>query len=403
MADNPRYPEGRSSASLASSDSGPSPFSRGFITNSRDFTIAGGQFTNVRNCAPTIPADFRTIPLGDLDLRHEICLDGMVAKRKLGLPIARRIYSARVERKQSDMTVAVYQGANAEETWKRGLANYSGLRHPHIAQLYGAVNSGGLYALIFHDDLVPRDQFLEEYQQSVISTVYLYAQFNTELASALEYFQSLSGESYSAFLVSGIDYWLEFSETPEKIPEGYLFLCPVEHLRDDNGRWVPNPECPAYWSLDPSGNQRLSPEEASGGGFPAFKLEMDVLMKFWHESVYAALSRFHAGKGFDPNSQDLARHLGYPLYELSSPTNSAHIEELDLSASDDAMLTHDPSVHIEELDLNASDNAVATQDTPQPQKFRVIFLGCLGLILALMVSWSYSGPCEYNISPPPPT
>ncbi|KAJ7094199.1 hypothetical protein C8R44DRAFT_718609 [Mycena epipterygia] len=125
-------------------------------------------------------------------------------------------------------------------------------------------------------------------------------------------------------LVFRITYWLRFSETPQRTPEGYLFLCPAEHLRDENGRWVPNPECPAYWSLDPSGNQRLSPEEASGLGFPSFELDVTVVMKSWHESVYAALSRFHAGKGFDPNSQDLARHLGHPLYELSRPTDSAH-------------------------------------------------------------------------------
>ncbi|KAJ7094198.1 hypothetical protein C8R44DRAFT_814826 [Mycena epipterygia] len=75
------------------------------------------------------------------------------------------------------MTVAVYQGENAEEAWRRDIANYSGLRHPNIVQLYGAVNSGSLYATIFHDDLVPFEEFLEQYQHSVICTVYLYAQF----------------------------------------------------------------------------------------------------------------------------------------------------------------------------------------------------------------------------------
>ncbi|KAJ7094180.1 hypothetical protein C8R44DRAFT_718594 [Mycena epipterygia] len=167
----------------------------------------------------------------------------------------------------------------------------------------------------------------------------------------------------SCFIVSGIVCRLEFSGTPEKIPEGYLFLCPVEHLRDEYGRWLLNPECPGYWSLDPSGSQRLSPEEASRLGFPAFKFEMEVALKSWHESVYAALSRFHAGKGFDPNSQDLARHLGQLLYEVSRPTESAHsgyqfhvsvscsdlvqnvVEELDSNASDDAIVAHDPSVH----------------------------------------------------------
>ncbi|KAJ7094184.1 hypothetical protein C8R44DRAFT_386920 [Mycena epipterygia] len=194
----------------------------------------------------------------------------------------------------------------------------------------------------------------------------------------------------NCFLVSHIVYWLGFSETPEKIPEGYLFLCPVEHFRNENGRWVRNPECPAYWSLDPSGNQRLSPEDASRRGFPAFKLEMDVHMNSWHESVYAALSRFHAGKGFDPNSQDLARHLGQPLYELSCPTDSAHIEELDSNDSDDAIVAQNFSAHIEEVDSNASEDAVLMpEDTQQPQKFRVIILGCLGIILALVVSWLY--------------
>ncbi|KAJ7094190.1 hypothetical protein C8R44DRAFT_387016 [Mycena epipterygia] len=191
-------------------------------------------------------------------------------------------------------------------------------------------------------------------------------------------------------LVFRIAYWLRFFGTPEKIPEGYLFLCPVEHLRDDMGRWVPNPECPAYWSLDPSGNQRLSPEEAFRLGFPSFELDVTVVMKSWHESVYAALSRFHAGKGFDPNSQDLARHLGYPLYELSRPTDSAHIEEIDSNASDSAILAQDPSAYIEELDSNDSDDVILTQDIPHPQKFRVVILGALGLILAIVVSWSYT-------------
>ncbi|KAJ7105895.1 hypothetical protein C8R44DRAFT_681332, partial [Mycena epipterygia] len=117
-------------------------------------------------------------------------------------------------------------------------------------------------------------------------------------------------------LVNGIIYQLSLSVRPENLPEGYLFLCPLEDLRDDDGRWLPKSECPAYWSLDPSVSQRLSTEEASSVGFPSLNLETYIYSKSWDESVYAALSRFHAGKGFDPNSQDIARHLGKPLYEL---------------------------------------------------------------------------------------
>ncbi|KAJ7079692.1 hypothetical protein C8R44DRAFT_722868 [Mycena epipterygia] len=122
-------------------------------------------------------------------------------------------------------------------------------------------------------------------------------------------------------LNSVICYQLSFLCPPENLPEGFLLLCPLEDLRDDGGKWLSKPECPAYWSLDPSGSQRLSTEEASNVGFPSLNLETYVYSKSWDESVYAALSHFHAGKGFDPNSQDIARHLGYALYELSSRPN----------------------------------------------------------------------------------
>ncbi|KAJ7127747.1 hypothetical protein C8R44DRAFT_545225, partial [Mycena epipterygia] len=102
-----------------------------------------------------------------------------------------------------------------------------------------------------------------------------------------------------------------FSGPSENLPEGYLFLCPLEDLQDDTGRWLRNPECPAYWSINPSGSQRLSPEEASRLGFPSLTLERVIWRRSWTENVYTALSHFHAAKGFDPNSQDLARNLGF--------------------------------------------------------------------------------------------
>ncbi|KAF8129392.1 hypothetical protein K438DRAFT_1644773, partial [Mycena galopus ATCC 62051] len=110
------------------------------------------------------------------------------------------------------------------------------------------------------------------------------------------------------------------------LPEGYLFLCPLEDLQDKSGRWLPSPECPAYWSLDPSGRQRLSPEEAYGLGFPPLQLEVEFRGWSWHENVYAALSRFHAAKGFDPHTQNLARNYGFPLYQLTSGPNAGNAD-----------------------------------------------------------------------------
>ncbi|KAJ7135614.1 hypothetical protein C8R44DRAFT_549620, partial [Mycena epipterygia] len=94
------------------------------------------------------------------------------------------------------------------------------------------------------------------------------------------------------------------------------FLCPLADLQCENGTWLSNPDCPAYSSLDSSGRQRLSVEEASTRGFPYFEIEIKTQRDSWHGDVCTALSHFHADKELDPNSQDIARHLGYPIYEL---------------------------------------------------------------------------------------
>ncbi|KAJ7036900.1 hypothetical protein C8F04DRAFT_1180924 [Mycena alexandri] len=92
---------------------------------------------------------------------------------------------------------------------------------------------------------------------------------------------------------------------------GYLFLCPEKDFRDwpTSFRW---PNCPAYWSLDSLGAERLSREEAMQLGCPSFQLTTQVHGWSWDTNVYAGLRQFHQAKRFDP-----ARHLGYPLFRLS--------------------------------------------------------------------------------------
>ncbi|KAJ7670177.1 hypothetical protein DFH06DRAFT_1373052, partial [Mycena polygramma] len=75
------------------------------------------------------------------------------------------------------------------------------------------------------------------------------------------------------------------------------------------------PDCPAYCSLDPSGVERLTTEQAIELEFPTLQFRTQILGKYWDDSVYAGLRKFHQAKGFDPDSQDVARHLGYPLYQ----------------------------------------------------------------------------------------
>jgi hypothetical protein len=57
------------------------------------------------------------IPLGDIDLQHEIQVDRGVVGRRRGRGCVRRVYSAKVEGRKSDFTVAMYQGNGAEEVY----------------------------------------------------------------------------------------------------------------------------------------------------------------------------------------------------------------------------------------------------------------------------------------------
>ncbi|KAJ7315745.1 hypothetical protein DFH08DRAFT_653076, partial [Mycena albidolilacea] len=109
----------------------------------------------------------------------------------------------------------------------------------------------------------------------------------------------------------------EVPETTEEPPACFLFLYPQKDFKTgpSSYRW---PDCPTYWSLDPSGADRLSTEAATRLGFPSFHCTTEIRGQSWDASVYEGLQKFHQGKGFDPYTQDLARHLRYPLYELAS-------------------------------------------------------------------------------------
>ncbi|KAJ6505015.1 hypothetical protein C8R45DRAFT_791677, partial [Mycena sanguinolenta] len=71
-----------------------------------------------------------------------------------------------------------------------------------------------------------------------------------------------------------------------------------------------------YWCLDPSGRGPLSDEEASDLGFPPIGLKTTVGAVSWNDTVYARLRQFHVARGVDPDGQDVARELDYPLFEL---------------------------------------------------------------------------------------
>ncbi|KAF7352136.1 Kinase-like protein [Mycena venus] len=469
--------------------------------NTRHFSVH--LLTNYRPDDTHIGA-FRTIRLGDINLLKEIRLNGQsgaVGRRRQEASV-RRMYYAKLEGRDSGrMTVAIYQGDGAQEEWGQHVAKHESIRHPNIAQVYGLVRTGGLRATVFHDELIPFQQFLDRFRHSPILTAYIHAYSTTEWNETREYcyssgvidchnssfwvrptgqlcldlvrnaepetdfeavdlmdfifprieglsLDSLDASSAEAEVISssGLNDYLQICSQPpiaqfwtlsvstrlpmcpgsiifhstwqpeaffkitgppsiegdfkisrwympttsksqgevmdnswirhdsrripssfqveinlphkgdvwlaqanhffaqcqitshfqyyvfieainfsirclpnpcnDHEPQGYLFLCPPKDFRSGpvSFQW---PTLPAYWSLDPSGATPLSNKDATTLGFPMIHIGTFLRGSSWNKSVYEGLHKFHRGKGFNPESPDVAIYLGSPLYELS--------------------------------------------------------------------------------------
>ncbi|KAJ7679537.1 hypothetical protein DFH06DRAFT_939548, partial [Mycena polygramma] len=117
-------------------------------------------------------------------------------------------------------------------------------------------------------------------------------------------------------LMDCLFYKLSYSTTEDVLPEGYLFLCPLEDLLTKNSTQFRYPECAAYWSVDPVGSGRLSADEERMQGFPSLELQANAHGQSWSEYVYEALRELHRGKGFNTDSPDVALHLEHSLIQL---------------------------------------------------------------------------------------
>ncbi|KAJ7029901.1 hypothetical protein C8F04DRAFT_1043024 [Mycena alexandri] len=448
----------------------------GMFAGSQNFVVAGGTFTNLTNnyvAAPVVPPNFRMIPIGDIDLQHELVVNEIsgVVDRRFQRNSVRRVYSAAIEGRNSNVTVAVYQGDGAEEDWRRDTEVYMSVRHPSIIQIWAGASYENIHATVFHGDLVPVKAFLAP--QSTIIMVYSILCYEEEWRRVKHYFKSLgqghlpswectmwirtstgrlsvdpvAPDAETEFVLDtdypktspvrqtathdrpcyqyltqdrdgsistsatvnigavifwpaeheydehveialspdvyvGCDGWrsgkaleraengwsryrtddvfnteiklpvysdpagwwsqanyvfsrlqitsnledyvllryisfiLTIGDAVEDPPPGYLFLCPKEDFQTGptSFTW---PKIPAYWSLDPQGVDVLSTEEAARLGFPSFQQTTIVHGRSCDASVYPSLCKFHQAKGFNPESQDVALHLGHALYKLS--------------------------------------------------------------------------------------
>ncbi|KAJ7036908.1 hypothetical protein C8F04DRAFT_1093813 [Mycena alexandri] len=131
--------------------------------------------------------------------------------------------------------------------------------------------------------------------------------------------------------VDTVDYLLKLSKRGEDLPQGYLFLCPLDDLQSDSLASFRTPDCPAYWSLDPSGVERLSAEEEKNHEFPEFEFTMNLRGRSWDDRVYTGIRQFHEAKGFDPYGQEFGLEVENSLYQVSNDqeTPFGHVEEDD--------------------------------------------------------------------------
>ena len=119
-------------------------------------------------------------------------------------------------------------------------------------------------------------------------------------------------------LMHSIEFEIFASSIMEEPPAGgFLFLCPLENFQvtPSSFRW---PDCPAYWSLDPSGVERLSTEEAARLGFPELEFNMRIIGLSWDSSVYAGLRQYLQARAFDPDTPAFDRRNNGQLVRFSN-------------------------------------------------------------------------------------
>ncbi|KAK7035601.1 hypothetical protein R3P38DRAFT_601760 [Favolaschia claudopus] len=147
----------------------------------------------------------------------------------------------------------------------------------------------------------------------------------------------VSSNAYNYAVLDCVYFRVELKSQPARPTDwhssnGFLFLSPPQSFQVGPVSFK-CPECVGYWSLDPSGMDCLSEDEASELGFPAITVSIMGRGEARSATVYAGLRQFHQGKGFDPNSQDVARHLGVPLYQpYSDYDNSMDVDDGDFGA-----------------------------------------------------------------------
>ncbi|KAJ7235349.1 hypothetical protein C8J57DRAFT_1530782 [Mycena rebaudengoi] len=109
------------------------------------------------------------------------------------------------------------------------------------------------------------------------------------------------------------------TETDIPMDDIYLFLPPVNiDVSGSHTALLSPPEGHGayHWAFDPQGLQRLPEDTWEQLGLPRVHFHASLDAVQWGRTDYDLIGSFHSAKGFEPNSQDVAIELGYPLVDV---------------------------------------------------------------------------------------
>uniref|UniRef100_A0A0W0FBX3 Uncharacterized protein n=1 Tax=Moniliophthora roreri TaxID=221103 RepID=A0A0W0FBX3_MONRR len=118
-------------------------------------------------------------------------------------------------------------------------------------------------------------------------------------------------------------------------PTLYLFIRPIPRLSDDETAWRSWADNTYFWSLVPSGHDKMSESTRVSLGLSSYKTQIDIRRRSWSFETYGVLERFQHFKRFDSKTTDYARSLSYPLMQVVGDEHRFQELNDDYSMSED--------------------------------------------------------------------
>ncbi|KAJ7260330.1 hypothetical protein B0H12DRAFT_380461 [Mycena haematopus] len=132
------------------------------------------------------------------------------------------------------------------------------------------------------------------------------------------------------------------ADTPSDEIYLFLFQPRVEFVGGYPVIQVPHHRDALYWSFDPRGKARLSPETAEEIGVPYVFFESWVTGTSWTQKDYEILAQFHSAKHHDPLGPGVAMELGYPVLgqKTAAHTYLSEIDKTEVEAAERELKTY---------------------------------------------------------------